>query len=195
MSTVVQVLCTPHDPTLPGAAARGTDAPEPLQQTIGHFATLRARLAAAEPDVLVVVSGDHLNQWFYDNMPTFSIGKAVRARGPAVVIPPYDGVAGTGYDEGLAVYRDTENFSSMRAAAAASPSTRHRSAVVKLSTMHAASGIAMKAMNSSSAGEMNAYPARVSRWRFAVRKADSVAGRVAAMVAGTGSPPPRGRSS
>lgn len=82
MSTVVQVLCTPHDPTLPDAAARGAEAPEPLQRTVGHFATLRARLAQAQPDVLVVVSGDHLNQWFYDNMPTFSIGKAVRARGP-----------------------------------------------------------------------------------------------------------------
>jgi protocatechuate 4,5-dioxygenase, beta chain len=82
MSTVVQVLCTPHDPTLPGAAARGADAPEPLQRTIGHFAALRARLAEAQPDVLVVFSGDHLNQWFYDNMPTFAIGKAARARGP-----------------------------------------------------------------------------------------------------------------
>jgi protocatechuate 4,5-dioxygenase beta chain len=43
---------------------------------------LRDRLAAAEPDVLVVVSGDHLNQWFFDNIPTFSIGKAARAKGP-----------------------------------------------------------------------------------------------------------------
>lgn len=82
MSTVVQVLCVPHDPTLPGAAAQGAQAPEPLQQTIGHFATLRARLAEARPDVLVAVSGDHFNQWFYDNMPTFAIGKAVRASGP-----------------------------------------------------------------------------------------------------------------
>ena len=82
MSTVVQVLCVPHDPTLPGVAARGADAPEPLQRVIGNFAALRERLAAAEPDVLVVVSGDHFNQWFYDNMPTFSIGKAARAAGP-----------------------------------------------------------------------------------------------------------------
>jgi protocatechuate 4,5-dioxygenase, beta chain len=82
MSTIVQVLCTPHDPTLPGAAARGSNAPEPLQQMSGHFATLRGRLADARPDVLVVVSGDHLNQWFYDNMPTFAIGKAARAQGP-----------------------------------------------------------------------------------------------------------------
>lgn len=82
MSTVVQVLCVPHDPTLPGAAARGPDAPEPLQRTLSHFEALRGRLAEARPDVLVVVSGDHFNQWFYNNMPTFSIGKASQARGP-----------------------------------------------------------------------------------------------------------------
>jgi protocatechuate 4,5-dioxygenase beta chain len=82
MSTVVQVLCTPHDPTLPGVVDRGPDAPEPLQRSLGHFAAMRERLDEARPDVLVVVSGDHFNQWFYDNMPTFCIGKAERARGP-----------------------------------------------------------------------------------------------------------------
>ena len=82
MSKIVQVLCVPHDPTLPGVVARGADAPEPLRRTVEHFEALRARLAEAGPDVLLVVSGDHFNQWFYDNMPTFSIGKAPRARGP-----------------------------------------------------------------------------------------------------------------
>ena len=82
MSTVVQVLCVPHDPTLPRAVALGAEAPEPLRRTIGHFGSLRARLAEAQPDALVVVSGDHFNQWFYDNMPAFCIGKARRARGP-----------------------------------------------------------------------------------------------------------------
>ena len=82
MSTVVQVLCVPHDPTLPRFVALGGDAPEPMRRTLGHFATLRHRLAESRPDALVVVSGDHLNQWFFDNMPTFSIGKARRAHGP-----------------------------------------------------------------------------------------------------------------
>ncbi|NAZ81520.1 2,3-dihydroxybiphenyl 1,2-dioxygenase [Kineococcus sp. R8] len=96
MASVVEVMCVPHDPTLPGVAARRTDAPAPMQQTIAQFAGFRARLAAARPDVLVVVSGDHFNQWFYDNMPTFLIGKAARARGPFVHeqelfgITPYD---------------------------------------------------------------------------------------------------------
>jgi protocatechuate 4,5-dioxygenase, beta chain len=96
MASVVEVVCVPHDPTLPGAAAQGTNAPEPLQRTIAQFAELRARIDAARPDVLVVVSGDHFNQWFYDNMPTFLIGKAARARGPfpheqhLFGITPYD---------------------------------------------------------------------------------------------------------
>ncbi|MPQ96783.1 2,3-dihydroxybiphenyl 1,2-dioxygenase [Modestobacter sp. I12A-02628] len=96
MASVVQVLCTPHDPTLPGIAARGAASPEPLQRTIAQFAVLRERLAAAQPDLLVVVSGDHFNQWFFDNMPTFLIGKAARARGPfpheqeLFGIAPYD---------------------------------------------------------------------------------------------------------
>src|SRR5215218_2442976 len=83
-------------PTLPGVAAQGAAAPEPMQRTIAQFAELRARLDAARPDVLVVVSGDHFNQWFYDNMPTFLIGKAARARGPfpheqhLFGIAPYD---------------------------------------------------------------------------------------------------------
>ncbi|WP_306316611.1 MULTISPECIES: hypothetical protein [unclassified Streptomyces] len=99
MATVVQVLCVPHDPTLPGVAARAADAPEPLRRTLGHFHTLRTRLAEARPDVLVVASGDHFNQWFYDNMPTFSIGKAVRARGP---FPHEEELFGVGaYDTAL----------------------------------------------------------------------------------------------
>ena len=82
MARVVEVLCVPHDPTLPGSARAGEAAPPPLRQVIGHFAELRARLAAASPDVLLVVAGDHLSQWFLDNMPTFLIGKAPRVAGP-----------------------------------------------------------------------------------------------------------------
>jgi cytochrome P450 len=40
----------------------------------------------------------------------------LRARGPAVRIPPYDVVAVTGYEEGLAIFRDDEHFSTVVAA-------------------------------------------------------------------------------
>jgi len=39
-------------------------------------------MAQADPDSLVVIGSDHLNQWFMDNMPAFSIGKAGVATGP-----------------------------------------------------------------------------------------------------------------
>jgi cytochrome P450 len=39
----------------------------------------------------------------------------LRGKGPVVRIPPYDVVAVTGYDEGLAVFRDDENFSTVNA--------------------------------------------------------------------------------
>ena len=44
--------------------------------------TTSQKLAQARPDVLIVVAGDHLNQWFMDNMPAFVVGKAPIARGP-----------------------------------------------------------------------------------------------------------------
>src|SRR5438067_12683828 len=37
----------------------------------------------------------------------------LRGRGPVTRIPPYDVVAVTGYEEGLAVFRDDENFSTV----------------------------------------------------------------------------------
>jgi protocatechuate 4,5-dioxygenase beta chain len=82
MAKLVDVLCVPHDPTLPPLRHAGAGAPEPLQRIPVLFDELSTRLAAAQPDVLVVASGDHLNQWFLDNMPTFAVGKAPRASGP-----------------------------------------------------------------------------------------------------------------
>lgn len=96
MAYLVEVLCVPHDPTLPGLARRGPEAPPPIRRALGIFDDLRARLDAAAPDVLLVVAGDHLSQWFLDNMPAFLIGKAARAKGPFVHeqelfgVEPYD---------------------------------------------------------------------------------------------------------
>jgi len=38
----------------------------------------RETLTAADPDILVMVGSDHFHQFFYDNYPTFLIGKAPR---------------------------------------------------------------------------------------------------------------------
>ena len=43
--------------------------------TDGKVEAYRETLAAAEPDVLVMVGADHFHQFFLDNYPTFLIGK------------------------------------------------------------------------------------------------------------------------
>ncbi len=82
MARVVEVMCVPHDPTIPAALRAGSDAPRAARETGDSFALLRARLRAAAPDVLLVAAGDHLNQWFMSGMPQFLVGKAARAQGP-----------------------------------------------------------------------------------------------------------------
>ncbi|MBA2946838.1 2,3-dihydroxybiphenyl 1,2-dioxygenase [Streptomyces himalayensis] len=82
MARLVEVMCAPHDPTIPATRHRRATLPEGEMRTLEAFELLQARLDAARPDVIVMVSGDHLNQWFMDDMPQFLIGKAPRARGP-----------------------------------------------------------------------------------------------------------------
>lgn len=82
MAKVVYVTIVPHDPTLPAAVANAENG-HPVFRTIrDDYARIRAGLDAAKPDVIVVASGDHFNQWFYDNIPAFAIGKGQRTEGP-----------------------------------------------------------------------------------------------------------------
>ena len=77
---LVSILGVPHDPTLPAAIGRGGH--EAIARAAELLERQRLALHAARPDALVVVAGDHLNQWFLDNMPAFLVGKAARSRGP-----------------------------------------------------------------------------------------------------------------
>lgn len=98
MAQVVQVLCTPHDPTLPVWEKRRAQGSidSSIEKVFAGYDRLRAALTAARPDVLVVAAGDHFGQWFMNNMPAFLLGKASRAAGPfpdeqmAWGLPPYD---------------------------------------------------------------------------------------------------------
>ena len=56
------------------------------QQRIRFVKTLeemRRRLLAARPDVLVIFANDHLQNFFYDNMPAFCVGVADRYWAPS----------------------------------------------------------------------------------------------------------------
>ncbi|WP_283133349.1 extradiol ring-cleavage dioxygenase [Rhizohabitans arisaemae] len=74
MSELVGVYGTTHNPLL-WRLLGGESVPADLRPTLDGFLRLRESIAEARPDVLVVVATDHLTQWFYDNMPSFLIGK------------------------------------------------------------------------------------------------------------------------
>jgi protocatechuate 4,5-dioxygenase beta chain len=78
---LVEVIGVSHNPFFPRLFA----APDPhpgIARVRECFEDMRRRLAAAEPDVILAIGGDHLNQWFMDNMPAFLIGKSPTADGP-----------------------------------------------------------------------------------------------------------------
>lgn len=82
MAELVYVGIAPHDPTLPNQVARADEGHPVFLRIRDDYERVRASLAAARPDVIVMVSGDHFNQWFYNNIPTFAIGKSERSQGP-----------------------------------------------------------------------------------------------------------------
>src|SRR5690349_2428926 len=82
MAKLVEIIGVTHNPVLPGIFRHRMDEDPALRPASDNFAVMREKLAAARPDVIIVAAGDHLNQWFMNNMPPFVIGKAPLARGP-----------------------------------------------------------------------------------------------------------------
>jgi protocatechuate 4,5-dioxygenase beta chain len=95
MAELVFVGIAPHDPTLPHQVARADEGHPVFRRIREDYERMRAALDAARPDVIVMASGDHFNQWFYDNIPAFAIGKSGRSEGPfpwereVYGLPPY----------------------------------------------------------------------------------------------------------
>jgi protocatechuate 4,5-dioxygenase beta chain len=82
MARLVAIVGVTHNPFLPGLL-REPPSPDPTLGRIAEdYAAMQKWMAQADPDSLVVIGSDHLNQWFMDNMPAFSIGKGGVATGP-----------------------------------------------------------------------------------------------------------------
>lgn len=78
MAEIVGALGVPHTPMFPMLVAReGPDSP-----TGRLFAEVRRHLEELRPDVLVIFDSDHLNTFFFDNLPTFAVGVTDRTWGP-----------------------------------------------------------------------------------------------------------------
>jgi protocatechuate 4,5-dioxygenase beta chain len=77
VAKLVAVLATTHHPfyyrtsTLPA-----DEAPPFAAEWVAKVSSYRETLAAANPDVLVMVGSDHFHQLWLDNMPQFLVGKA-----------------------------------------------------------------------------------------------------------------------
>lgn len=78
MGELVAAVGVPHHPNFPALATEETMFARELNRLYGDVATL---LRSAAPDVLVIVSSDHLNHYFAE-MPTFGIGIAEETVGP-----------------------------------------------------------------------------------------------------------------
>lgn len=78
MAEIVGAFGVPHMPTAPGEAVRLGARSETAQL----YAGVREHVDAVDPDVLVVFDTDHFAFFFYDKLPTFSVGVASRTSGP-----------------------------------------------------------------------------------------------------------------
>lgn len=81
MAKLVEVIGVSHNPFFPRLFA-APNPPPGVARVRECFEDMRRRLDESRPDVILGIGGDHLNQWFMDNMPAFLIGKSPEAEGP-----------------------------------------------------------------------------------------------------------------
>ena len=81
MAEIVAAMALTHSPGLTGWFA---SAPEEQQaEALRALAEMRSRLLAARPDVVLMVSNDHLLNWPINNTPEFTVGIGDEHVGPA----------------------------------------------------------------------------------------------------------------
>jgi aromatic ring-opening dioxygenase catalytic subunit (LigB family) len=78
MAEIVAAFGVPHSPAFPALVAREG----PGCETAKLYAEVAQHLDAVRPDILVVFDSDHLNTFFLDNLPVFSVGVADTITGP-----------------------------------------------------------------------------------------------------------------
>jgi aromatic ring-opening dioxygenase catalytic subunit (LigB family) len=78
MAEIVAAMGVPHTPMFPALVARLG----PECEVARLYAEVARQLAAVQPDVLVIFDSDHLNTFFLNNLPVFSVGVGARISGP-----------------------------------------------------------------------------------------------------------------
>jgi protocatechuate 4,5-dioxygenase beta chain len=80
MAQIVSVIASTHNPRI--FWNRDQADPADLKELYDTFAELRRMLDETRPDMIVAIANDHLDNFFFDNLPTFSIGTGPVAEGP-----------------------------------------------------------------------------------------------------------------
>lgn len=78
MAEIVGAFGVPHTPVFPFFVKR--DGPE--SEIARFFAALTVELQKLKPDLIVMFDTDHLNTFFFDNLPIFGVGVAESFKGP-----------------------------------------------------------------------------------------------------------------
>ena len=80
MAQLVAVVASTHNPRI--FWNRDQADKSDMEALYATFAELRGMLARAQPDVIVAMANDHLDNFFFDQMPTFSVGTGPIIEGP-----------------------------------------------------------------------------------------------------------------
>ena len=82
MAKIVGTIGLPHGPNFPAVVAR-----EGTCEAARIFAEVAAELRRMRPDVIVIFTTDHLNTFFFENLPILAIGVAESFAGPNDDVP------------------------------------------------------------------------------------------------------------
>jgi protocatechuate 4,5-dioxygenase beta chain len=80
LAEIVCVAASTHNPRI--FWNRDQASPEDMNELYATFDGVARQLADARPDVIVTIANDHFDSFFFDNLPTFSIGAGARLEGP-----------------------------------------------------------------------------------------------------------------
>jgi protocatechuate 4,5-dioxygenase beta chain len=80
MAQIVSVIASTHNPRI--FWNRDQADPKDMEVLYATFAEVREMLAQTKPDLIVGVANDHLDNFFFDNLPTFAVGTGPVAEGP-----------------------------------------------------------------------------------------------------------------
>ena len=80
MSEIVGIFAVSHTPVMTNMR----DAPEPARRdaALAQFKRVGREIADARPDALVLISDDHLHNFFLNNLPAFCVGLATSYQSP-----------------------------------------------------------------------------------------------------------------